>query len=103
MANWKYKLVTGKALRDAIDNEDSKNTLNCLRKCYEEIHKLMPDLYDEDDLADDISEIDNQLDNLENYEEYDMTEEDCQDEINYLLQDFYDYCDDNRIWIGLKF
>lgn len=102
MGKWNYKLDSGKALREAIDNDDSENTLNCLRKCYEEIHKLIPDIYDEDDLADDISEINNQLDNLANYEEYNMTEEDCQDEINDLLSDFYDFCDDNRIWIGLK-
>ena len=102
MGKWNYKLDSGKALREAIDNDDGENTLNCLRKCYEEIHKLIPDIYDEDDLTDDISEINNQLDNLENYEEYNMTEEDCQDEINDLLSDFYDFCDDNRIWIGLK-
>lgn len=103
MAKWKYKLSTGAALRTAIDDNNNEETLQRLKKCYEEIHKLMSDVYEEEDLYEDLSEIDNQLDNLENYEDYDMTLQDCEDEINYLLSDFYDFCDNNRIWVGLNF
>ena len=101
MANWKYKLKSGKALRDAIDAEDNVETLNALRACFEEIHRAMPDMYDEDDLEDDINEIENQLDNCENYADYDMTYDDIEDEINYMLNGFYDLCDSYRIWVGL--
>ena len=41
MGKWNYKLDSGKALREAIDNDNSENTLNCLRKCYEEIREAM--------------------------------------------------------------
>ena len=101
MANWKYKLKSGKALRDAINAEDNVDTLNALRACFEEIHQAMPDMYDEDELEDDINEIENQLDNCENYVDYDMTLDDVEDAINYMLNGFYDLCDGYRIWVGL--
>ena len=99
---WNYTLKNGKALRRAIENEDNVEVLNLLKKCYEEINNFLPDdLYDENDLYNDISEIDNQLDNCENYADYDMTYEDVTDEIDYLLQNFYDLCDANKIWVEL--
>lgn len=101
MRKWKYKLITGKALREAISEDSNEATLAALKTCYKEIHRAMPDWYDEDDLENDCAEIDNQLDNCENYFDYDMTEDDVQDEINYMLRRFYDFCDDNSIWIGL--
>lgn len=101
MSKWVYKLNNGKALRDAVDEDDFLETLLVLRKCYEEIHKHIPDIYDEDDLAENIDDIENQIDNLNNYEEYDMTLDDCEDEINDLLNDFYNFCDAMRIWVDL--
>ena len=101
MRKWKYKLFTGKALREAISEDSNEATLEALRTCYEEIHRVMPDWYDEDDLENDCAEIDNQLDNCKNYADYDMTEDDVQNGINYLLRDFYDFCDCNGIWVGL--
>lgn len=102
MARWDYKLVSGKQLRDAIESQDLYNVLNCLKKCYEEIHHKFSEIYDEDQLNNDISNIDDQLDNLQNYEEYDMTIEDVEDEIDYLLNDFYDFCDNMHIWVELN-
>lgn len=101
MAKWRYILKNGKALRDAINKDSNEETLEALRKCYEEIHEAMPDEYTEEDLYRDIDEIENQLDNCENYEDYDMTEDDVQDEVNYLLSNFYDLCDGLRIWVEL--
>lgn len=101
MANWKYKLKSGKALRDAINAEDNVDTLNALRDCFEEIHRAMPDMYDEDELEDDINEIENQLDNCENYADYDMTLDDVEDAVNYMLEEFYDLCDAYRIWVDI--
>lgn len=98
---WKYRLKSGAYLRDIIDDGSNEDTLKALKNCYKEIHKLIPDIYDEDDLENDIEEIDNQLDNCENYLECDMTEEDIITEINYMLRNFYNFCDDNNIWVAL--
>jgi hypothetical protein len=102
MAKWKYTLKNGKALRNAINKDSNEETLEALRKCYEEIHEAMPDEYTEEDLYRDIDDIENQLDNCENYFDYDMTEDDVQDEVNYLLSNFYDLCDGLRIWVDLN-
>lgn len=101
MTKWKYTLVTGKTLRTAIQSDENKQTLLALKQCYEELHKVMPEWYDECDLESDIDEIDNQLDNCENYLDYDMTEDDIQREINCLLDKFYNFCDYTRVWVGL--
>lgn len=98
---WKYTLKSGKALRNAINEDDNIETLNVLKTCYQEINRAMPDLYDEGDLENDIEDIDNQIDNCVNYEDYDMTEEDVEDEINYLLSNFYDLCDNLSIWVDI--
>lgn len=98
---WKHKLDSGKALRQAINEDDNKATLKALMACYKEIHKLIPYQYDENDLDNDCEEIYNQLDNCDNYVAYEMTEEELQEEINYLLKQFYDLCDDNGIWVEL--
>lgn len=101
MTKWKYHLQSGLLLRDAINDDENKKTLIALKKCYEEINSLIPEIYDEEKLLKISEEIENQLDNCDNYEEYEMTETDVQDAINYLLSQFYDFCDYNRIWINL--
>lgn len=50
MKRWKYTLVAGKNLREAIHYDSNVETLLALKKCYEEIHKVIPKLYDEDEL-----------------------------------------------------
>ena len=100
--HWKYNLYTGSELRKCIREEDTESILKTLKKCYMEIHKVMPDWYDEDDLENDIEDIDNELDNYYNMEEYDdLTEEDIDDNVNYLLDKFYGLCDAGDIWVGL--
>lgn len=101
MRRWAYKLMTGKQLRQSISDDDMTATLDALKECWKEINKAMPDIYDEDDLEDELEELDNQLDNCKNYEDYSMTEDDVQEEINYMLRNFYDFCDGNNIWITL--
>lgn len=98
---WKIELVSGPALKDAVRNDDMELTLDCLADCWREINEKMPDIYEDDDLEKDLEEIENQRDNLENYDEYGMSYEDVEDEINYLLNEFYDFCDNTRIWVGL--
>lgn len=101
MGRWTYKLMAGKQLRQAISDDDMTATLDALKECWKEINKAIPDVYDADDLEDNLEELDNQLDNCKNYEDYSMTEDDVQDEINYMLRQFYDLCDDLRIWVDL--
>jgi len=101
MAKWKYTLKTGNALRQAIDSEDIEKVLDALKDCYLELNKAMPDWFDEDALEDKIADIDNEFDNLENYENYDMTYDDVEANVDYLLETFYDICDDLKVWVGL--
>lgn len=101
MADWKYKLKNGKALRSAIDSEDYEAVLDALVDCWNELHRRFPDDYDEQDLNDDLDDIENERDNLENYEDYDMAFEDVEDNINYILNNLYDFCDYKRVWIEI--
>lgn len=101
MNRWKHTLKNGKKLREAISDDDNIQTLEALRECYKEINRIMSSAFNDADLEDVLYEIDNQLDNCENYEDYDMTEDDVQDEINYMLRQFYDLCDYLRIWVDL--
>lgn len=102
-SRWKYHLQSGFQLRDSINADDNEKTLIALKKCYEEIHNLMPKIYDEDELEKDIEEIENQIDNCQNFEEYDMTKKDVEYAINYMLNQFYDFCDYYKIWINMNF
>lgn len=88
-------------LRSSIDNGDLEGVLEGLRACYDFIHENMPDVYDDDEYENDIAEIENQLDNLENYEDYDMDMDDVEGEVDYLLNDFWDLCDGYRIFVSL--
>ncbi len=99
MSKWKYELESGANLRKAIDDDDNVLTLDALAECYKEIHRRMPEAYGKYELENDLDEIENQRDNLENHDEYEMSLKDCEDDINYLLRDFYDFCDANRIWV----
>lgn len=99
--NWTYTLKSGKSLRNAINSEDMSEVLRVLGDCWKEIHKKFPEDYDGYELESDLDEIENQLDNVENYEDYDMTYEDVEDEVNYLIERLYDFCDSMRIWVDI--
>ena len=94
MANWRARLTAGTALREAINNEDYDSVLDNLIRCWQEIHELIPDDYEEYELEDDIEAIAAVRDDME-YEDEDYIEE----EIDGLLRDFYDFCDGYRIWV----
>lgn len=101
MAYWKHELQNGNALRKAIYDEDIEKILNTLKDCYTEVSVAMPDYFDEDDLEDKIADIDNELDNYYNYANYDMTLQDVEDNVDGLLNNFYDFCDDLKVWVNL--
>lgn len=87
-----------KALRDAIDEEDYDLTAAMLKQCWEAIHNMLPDEYDEYDLEQDCERIDEVIDQLNDDEDYEY--EEAEDDLNWLLKEFYDFCDSMSIWIG---
>ena len=101
MTKWVYTLVAGKELRANLYEDNSKEALDSLSKCWREIHEKFSNIFNENELSRVISEIDNQKDNLDNYIDYDMTLEDVEDEINNLLEDLYEFCDTHKIWLQM--
>lgn len=94
---WTYELPND--IREYIQKEDYNGVLDTLGEYVEMLSR--DGKMDEYDKADFMDYIDNQKDNLINYEEYDMTLEDVIDEIDYILDNFYDFCDANDIWINI--
>lgn len=103
MAEWKYTLKTSSDLRDAIRNEDPDAVLDALEKAWMEIYFYLSDenIYDSSDLDNDLDNINNERDNLAYHEDYDMTLNDVIDNIDYLCNELYDFCDAERIWIEI--
>lgn len=104
MTKWRYNLQNGKALRDALEDnsgtpEEIIKVLDLIKKCYEEINEAFPDEYDRDDCADDCSYCDVQIDNINDSD--DMTLDEVEEEVNYILHEFYDLCDSMKIFIPL--
>ena len=97
MANWKFHLPN--TLRKNIEDGNSLEVLKTLEQYVETLNA--EEIMDDQDYYDWIGDIDNQVDNYYNYEDYDMTEEDVEDEIDYLLDKFYDFCDAYRVFIDI--
>lgn len=93
MGRWRYTLKFGKALRNAIDDEDYEAILDALVACFSELNKALPDDYDSDELERDLEDISAIKENLEDGEDID-------DEINYKLEELYDLCDAIKVWVG---
>ncbi len=88
---WKYKLKSGVALRQAIDNEDVEGTLEALRNCYQEL--LDNGIIDDWDYE-------NGIDGIEEFAFWD--EEDYIENTDYELSNFFDLCDDFGIWVSMN-
>lgn len=93
MANWKYTLKSGLALREAIDNDDAEQVVKCLLVCYNELLNQL-DEWDEVDYEMDIH------DSIGVLMGYELCPDD-EDDVNYYLEEFYDLCDELRAWIGI--
>ena len=107
MRRWKYKLEDdGKQLRKLIDESDL--TLETVIAVYSQMIACLKSLKmkligrDKNDLS---YEIDSMIEDFqiacpeEDTDVYDYYEE--EDNLNFNLRCFYDFCDDNRVWIGL--
>ena len=101
MSKWIYTCKNGKMLREAISDKDQIKTLQELLKCYNEIHKEFPNLFDDFYMRSKDAEIDALIATCEDPEEYDMDEADCRAEIDDQLRAFYDLCDSARIFVEL--
>lgn len=107
MAEWKYDLgITGKLLREAIQTdvesiEACTETLNRLIRCLDWI-----DQHCTEDVKDYFyilrMDVEETIDNFKFLDEGDDEDyEIAEDDVNDLLDTFYNCCDVCRIWIGL--
>ena len=87
---WNTTITAGKALRQAINNEDYQGILDGIKACYKEM--LDKGIIDE-------SDYDNWTENLDSIE---IEDEDIEDAIDYELNDLYDACDNLNCWIELN-
>lgn len=97
---WKYKLKSGSELRAAIEEAQEEETeesyqaiFEALKVCIDELRDVITEKngFDEDDFSWNFDDI------LEDLEYMDADE----DNIDYLLDKFYDSCDGLGIWINL--
>jgi hypothetical protein len=93
MAEWRYTIESGKALREAIDDDDIERTVRCLYRCFKELYDKMSD-EDKDYYQFDIEDT---MEILKLYDE----EYDDEDNVNYYLEEFYNICDDVRAWVPM--
>ena len=93
MAQWNFTIEGGTALREAIYNDDPRQTVECLHKCYQELYNKMLD-EDKDYYQFYIEDAIESL-NACDEEYYD------EDYINHYLQEFYYICDDVRAFVAL--
>lgn len=98
MAQWRYTLNGGKYLRDAIDNEDINEILLWLENLYTDINDKFPEEFDEISLKSVIADIEGVGEDWENGY---MDEEEVESSIDFLLNNFYDLCDNMKIWVGI--
>lgn len=98
MANWRYKLKHGAALRKAIADEDYELVISELKECFKELHTAIPEDYNEDDLECDIADIED-FEYMVEYIEDEGDEEDLINEVDSKLNDLYDLCDALRVWV----
>lgn len=87
-ARWQHTIPGELAarLRKGINREDYEAVKEAMKDIYDDIYKYLGgEIFDEDDL-------------IQYKDEIDEVEPD-EDEINYLLTNLYDFCDNLRIWI----
>ena len=89
---WKYTLPTDLALklRKSIKSEDCEGIKEALKGCYQDLAKNA--IIDEDDSDTYISDLDF----------IDDTDYDWMDEFDYILEDFWDLCDNLEVWVPLR-
>ena len=106
MVGWKYRLeFEGKYLRELLNKDQTIETVIAVYKqiimCLEHLKNRLSSS-DKEDMEYDI---DCMIDDLkcacpeEGDNELVYSEE--EENLNYYLRDFYDFCDSSRVWIGV--
>lgn len=87
---WDYKLPYGKDLRSAIADENLAELRDYLKLSILWVAAKVDDIVssDYDDLLDDL-------------EILDLEDDDAADQLDYILEEFYDLCDVYRVWIPI--
>ena len=96
MAMWKYTINNGTALREAIEDGSTEETVKCLLKCYNELKNKLSD----EDMEDYGYDIEDTIDTLKWYV-FSSDDEEDEENIDYYLAEFYDICDSVRAFISL--
>ena len=108
---WKYKVDKELAfrLRDALeaDETDYEELREAMKAVYDNIHSLIPDMFDEyecEDAKEDLDMLDTESsDDDADYDDPDwMDEDDVESDWNYALENLYDLCDAFDIWIPVR-
>jgi len=113
MGKWNYRLNSGLALREEIDNTDYINEFSAtkiLKKildCYKEFKSKLNK--NDDDYEDCLYSIEGNMMSIEDDIEYfdaedsngELEEEDISDTVDNHLADFYDLCDLYRCWVEI--
>lgn len=97
MARWRYKLESGKYLRQAIEEENIEDIIAWLQTLYQEINAQFPDEYDNSEVEAVCADLDDIYEDWENGDD----EDDIENRLDYMLNDFYDLCDEMDIWVGI--
>ena len=94
---WDYELQTGIRLRAAIEGENYELVLSLLLESYEEIikHFIDIDIIKAEDYIDEYNYYTDNIQELIELQTYD------EDSINYELDNLYDLCDSNNIFIPI--
>lgn len=95
MAQWKYTITSGTALREAIEDGDTECTVACLLACCLELYNKLSKA----DLEDCDYELEDIIESLKMWTPSD--DEDDMEIINTYLGDFYEICDSIRAWISI--
>lgn len=91
--HWNYSVNdrVAKEFHDAVrsDDEDFERVRRAIVAVYDDIHENAPELLDDDDYYDWVTE------------EAEVIDLDDEDDVNWLLTQLYDFCDNAGIWLGL--
>lgn len=88
-----YILDSCTELRDALEDKDYPEVVECLKECWREIHDMLPEYCSDDELEEIESEIDSILDEDESEQK---------EFLDYQLSYLYNFCDTYHIQIDMR-
>ena len=105
MAKWIYTCETGTQLREAINEGDLPLVIRTLRSCIQEILLGIPHTKKNEDLVSDFDDLfcflDGEEDLVRDQNFQDAYYDDPEELVDVRLHEFYDLCDEYRIFVAL--